>query len=349
MTRDAHFQLHVFRTLDLDHLGDLLERLGPLGRDVAAAGIQLFEVEVLHVRAGVGEPPRDPVIAPQGDDGDARQRGPDEVPSRDMEVREIPDGGRRQPQVRVVGEQRLVAGAAAAGDHPVIRPGPFWKLGWSECEHLLHVRNREAQGFLFEAPVKGLQVREGHGRIPGKGGQELLEAGHRKCPGKAHAQQFRAPVAAQVPGHHLHPDERIDRGPGLGPGAGQQELDRQDRTGRQESVDPGRVGFEHAQGHRVQLRQAGLGRAAHADGAQEPVGLQAGGAEEFGQPPGADPAVHFHLPEPVLGMDIAQRVGRVRFGGGKDVGNAVGVAQDLHGGLQGRRRDFPLNLRQGVP
>ena len=266
-----------------------------------------------------------------------------------MEVREIPDGGRRQPQVRVVGEQRLVAGAAAAGDHPVIRPGPFWKLGWSECEHLLHVRNREAQGFLFEAPVKGLQVREGHGRIPGKGGQELLEAGHRKCPGKAHAQQFRAPVAAQVPGHHLHPDERIDRGPGLGPGPGQQELDRQDRTGRQESVDPGRVGFEHAQGHRVQLRQAGLGRAAHADGAQEPVGLQAGGAEDFGQPPGADPAVHFHLPEPVLGMDIAQRVGRVRFVGGKDVGNAVGVAQNLHGGLQAWRRDFPLNLRQGVP
>ena len=48
-------------------------------------------------------------------------------------------------------------------------------------------------------------------------------------------------------------------------------------------------------------------------------------------------------------MDIAQRVGRVRFGGGKDVGNAVGVAQDLHGGFQGRRRDLPLNLRQGVP
>ena len=38
------------------------------------------------------------------------------------------------------------------------------------------------------------------------------------------------------------------------------------------------------------------------------------GADDLGQPPGPEPALELHLPEPVLGVDEALREGRVDAG-----------------------------------
>jgi hypothetical protein len=88
----------------------------------------------------------------------------------------------------------------------------------------------------------------------------------------------------------------------------------------------------------------GLRRASHAERAHQAVGLEAARAEHFREPPGADAAVHFELPQAVLGMDEAQGELGVTLRGGEDVRHPIAIAQDLDRRADSGDRDLPFEL-----
>ncbi len=129
---------------------------GPaLGRAVAGGvgRVDLLDVQVLHVGAGVGETPGQVGVLSQHHQGQAGQRGAGHAQAAcagvvvgsglgalDLslrlhlgwyhQARQVPQRGCAQLQVRVVGQQRRARAAAAAGQHPVVGA------------HALHARGR---------------------------------------------------------------------------------------------------------------------------------------------------------------------------------------------------------------
>ncbi len=104
VARGAHHDRHVRLSLYLDHFAVGRELLPSLRREYPAFAVDAFDVQILHIRAGVGEAPGDLAVASQHDCGHARQRRPHHVESRRRQMREIPDRGGGQAQVRVVGQ-----------------------------------------------------------------------------------------------------------------------------------------------------------------------------------------------------------------------------------------------------
>ena len=62
----------------------------------------------------------------------------------------------------------------------------------------------------------------------------------------------------------------------------------------------------------------------------------------------AQPPHQLHLPEAVLGMDVAQREGGILDGARRDVGHGILVAQDLDRGFQPGGLDMAVVRRQGA-
>ena len=73
---------------------------------------------------------------------------------------------------------------------------------------------------------------------------------------------------------------------------------------------------------------------ADAQGAKQAVGVEQFGAEDFGEFAHGQAAHHFHLEQPVLGMDVAQRAVQIGLVLRGDVGHAALVVAHGHGLLQ---------------
>ena len=84
-------------------------------------------------------------------------------------------------------------------------------------------------------------------------------------------------------------------------------------------------------------------------GPHEDVQVACGLAQQLGQPTGAETAVHLHLPEPVLGMDVAEGEIGIRLGGGVNVGYAMTVPYDLDRRRRAHDRDRAVLLGQRPP
>ena len=87
-----------------------------------------------------------------------------------------------------------------------------------------------------------------------------------------------------------------------------------------------------------------LGETGEVQGAEEQIGVNLTITEHLGEPSGPDVTPEVHLPEPVLGMDVALGEEEVVLVAGIDMGNAVGVPHDLD--LTGKTggRDFAFDL-----
>jgi hypothetical protein len=162
------------------------------------------------------------------------------------------------------------------------------------------------------------------------------------------AQLHGVAVPREVPRHDQRPPDRVHRGPGFGAWrAREDELHRQrPAADRQERVHTGGVGIRQRPVLAVHACVDALGRAADTEGAQEAVGIERGGTEDFRQPSGRDPPVHFHLPEPVLRVRIAEPERGIVLACGDHVWNAVRVALDAHGLLQQRHSHRSFVHRQ---
>ena len=220
VSRDAHAQLLGLAALHADGFLDDAERARAFGREVAAGSVQLFDVEVLHVGAGVRKAPGDALVVPDDYARHAGQRRADDVDAGRGDLREVPHRWRGEAEVRIVGEQRLAAFRARTRHHPVVRAQAF--VVWHEL--------REAHRVALHRRVQLLQVGDRRRRLARIRRQEFVDARERERFREAHAQQFVAPVAAQVPGHHFDPGDRVGRHPGFGPRAGEPEFNRQHRV-----------------------------------------------------------------------------------------------------------------------
>ena len=123
--RLAHVQHHVLVVPDPDALASDLE-LAPAVRGEVARWIRRvdpFDEQVLDVGSGVGEAPGGTGVVPEHDHRHAGHGRSDDVPPRPGEVREVPDRGCREPEVRIVREDRLAGRAPRTVDHPAIGAG----------------------------------------------------------------------------------------------------------------------------------------------------------------------------------------------------------------------------------
>ena len=93
------------------------------------------------------------------------------------------------------------------------------------------------------------------------------------------------------------------------------------------------IGFKRLAAARLDDLQVAQRGAVVAHGALEFVDGEGGVAQDLAQPAGADAAVHLHLPQAVLRVDIAQPVEGIVVGAGEDVRHAVRVAHDLDGAV----------------
>ena len=144
------------------------------------------------------------------------------------------------------------------------------------------------------------------------------------------AQQFALPVSREAHRHQLAPDQRVGWLPGLEIEAGQVEFRRKGAlAGLQPLVHPGGVGFERLQLIGRKVFHAVLRPPIEAEGTEQPVGPEAGRADDFRQPPLPGAPLHFHLEQPVLGMDITEGEPGVGFGLSIDVRDAALVPHDI--------------------
>jgi hypothetical protein len=200
----------------------------------------------------------------------------------------------------------------------------------------------------LEAAVELAQLGKLGVGLAGVGRQELVQARVEQRLRQAQAQELAAPVAAEVPGHHLHPAERVGRRPRLGVDARHPELDRQHRLRGEKRVHACGVGFEQPPRFGVEVLEVCFGGAPDADRAQEPVGFERALAEGLREAPRCGAPVDLHLPEPVLRVDVAQRVNRIGEALRRDVRHAVAIAQDLDRLGKPREADLAFFLGQGL-
>ena len=128
----------VLRAADVDDLF-LMEdgvpgAVGGLVFGVVAGAAGVFDEDVLHVGAEVGEAPGDVVVVADDDEGDSGKGDSGDVEvaggGRGFEVGLVPDAGDAVAEVHVVREERLAGGGVGSGDDPVVGAGDAF---FAEC------------------------------------------------------------------------------------------------------------------------------------------------------------------------------------------------------------------------
>lgn len=287
-------------------------------------GIDALQVGVLDVRAGIGVAPGDALVM-----ADDEQRGAGEVGAGEAQAGDLQAGqveGRRvgQAQVRIVGQQRLAGGAAAGGDHPVVRTDAL-DVGTGQLPQQLAGVRRAVQGAVQAGVVAG-----GRRPLARIGGEHLVDPRQVQVLGQRQALQLHAQVGAQGPGIEQVQGQAVHRPPGPRPlVAHQAEFQRQRRRGQlQVGVDPVAVALQQDARGRVQVGVDALGGAPEAQGAGEPVHRQGLGAEHFGERPAGIAAGELHLPQAIPGVAVAEQEIAVLQALRADMRDAGGVPGD---------------------
>ncbi len=113
-------------------------------------------------------------------------------------------------------------------------------------------------------------------------------------------------------------------------------------------VDPLRVGLEVLLGVGVEKGvELLLGHLAPAHGADHGIGVDLAVAEHLGEPARGDVPPDVHLPEPVLGLDVALGAEEVLGAVAVELGDAVGVPLHVDRRAQARHLDAAVDLREG--
>ena len=118
---DVH--AHVGRVFYPDGFTAMLRRLKSCGSLVQTVCAEGFDVEVLHGRFNVGEPPGDPTIVADDDEGHPRERDAGNVEVVAVEVGRVPEVGHLVREVHIVREQWLARIRVGAGDDPIVGAG----------------------------------------------------------------------------------------------------------------------------------------------------------------------------------------------------------------------------------
>ena len=362
----AHLERDVGAALDSDRLAAKAETPRALGREV---GVRVGRVDVEHdevrpVGLGVGQAPGHPAIAAGDQCRDAGQRHADGAPGVARlafigpdQAGAIPGGGHAVLQVHVVGHQGRAVPGVRAGDRPVVAAGAL-------AFDLVQGRVVDG-GDVGPAPeVDHLGAGDGrHGdrpahdrRIPlggARGREELGQGTGQDVEGHPQARLLGPGLFLEAHEHLEHDEHRVLGGPGLGPSAEEQVLERL-RTERPEPrVDAQGVGLEPGAVGGRQRRDDLSGPLAELVPAHRAVEIDdlvaPAGAEDLGQLARRGPPLDLHLEESLLRVQEAQAEDQVAPGGRPDRRNAKRVTVDPDRGRRPAHDDPAGERRQAGP
>jgi hypothetical protein len=295
------------------------------------SGIEVFEIEILLVKAEDRKSPGDVFVVPEGDTRKARFARARDVPSRSDEMNHVAQRRQTDHAVRVVSQQGLAAVCQRAGNRPVV--AAFGGAG-RELDAMV-----AAYKVLEQTGSESRKVRAGCGveRYCGIEVEELRgllrsHQSHRLC-----MLEFAESVAGH--GKRGHAIEAVFGTPGVGRESGELEFDGQaGAAGRRQA---GGVAVD-AIGESGQDRQR-VGRIAlilsfHVTAIAQKTGIdiarQESRSEDFGQPSLSGALPKFHLKQPILRGDEALGKKEIVLILRINMGNAPAVAQDLDRVLQ---------------
>ena len=166
-------------------------------------------------------------------------------------------------------------------------------------------------------------------------GREPRDPVRVKATGEPGTKEFVLEIIAEVPRHHLEPDQAVGGPPRFGLVPEHHELQRkQPGSGLQIGVHTGGIGLVDRPRLGRKHREVTLGDPIDAQRPEEPVRIEGTVAEDLGEPRRTDPTLHFHLPEPILCVDEAHREGAVPRRLCIDVRDCMGIADNLHGSVE---------------
>ncbi len=346
MNRGARRERYGRLASHADRLQARLEGLPFSAKPIAGSvlRVDLLEVEVLDVRLDTGQAPADASVVADDDARQARQRGSGDREAGRLEARDVPERRRPESQVGIVGEQRLSADGAAAADDPGVAAELF--AGQVEVGQSVEGLSQAFPGDIsFSSPGLGVRDCQGGCGLLVRALPLFVEKDRRRerhlgehLGGSlgADLREVTRPadlvpcVLAQVPGHHLSPDEAVDRRERLGLRAQDPQLRRSRPVGREAGIGAASVGFECLLSRARERRPDGLRGAAESYCSQEAVSRQERRAEHLGERSRTDASLKLHLPQPVARMDVALSEEGVLQGRGAYGRNASSILFDRH-------------------
>ena len=358
---DGRLAAHVDRLGDEAHRLERAPELGALAR-----WIEVLAIQILDVGEHVGLAPRDVSIAADRHRRRAWQRGADDVEVARRHVRQIPERGHVRGEVRIVGEQGLAARGERAVDDPVVRPEALGGAAAAEQIADEYVAGREACGEAggpARRPAVGrvLGSRRLRARFLGRSAaaenaqcvrriwrEQVVHPCQPDARGEVVSHELHRVVRAQIPRHHLGPDQHVGARPRFGFEAQDRELGRECAAvvrfeKRVHSGHVGVYGFARIGRQAVPRRAC---RAAEAHGTEKSILRDRRRPENLGQAAKPDPPLELHLPQPVLGVHVAEPVERVSPRRGKNMRDGVGVADDLDRSADPGDADRPVHHRK---
>ena len=231
MARAAQAQLHIGLAFDLE---DFLaaDKFLPAIWCAVLAGVlrvDLLQIQVLHIRVGIGKAPGHFCRAAQhhkwhAGQGCARHingaqfRAIGSLACGCLQMGKVPDRWRTQAQVRVVGQQGLAAAGLAASHHPVVaakavvcthiahRGGrPLLQCGFDQGGRLADFLSLAFCAVNTKLLVQFGQINAGGRLLTGIGGHQLPELLGIQRLQQIQASELIAPVTTEIQRHHQRP------------------------------------------------------------------------------------------------------------------------------------------------
>ena len=356
VARRAAGQRDVLSALYLDRQRFLSEIRKAFRRAVlpGIVGIQLFQEQVLGIEIGRRQPPGEPVVSAGQNKRRSRQGAADQVagflPFLPAQMGEIERAGRRQAQMRIVGQQRLAGDGLRAGNRPVVGSRQLQRPGRGGlCRFLDRLGARR----LVET-VQRLQIGQHRRIVPFVRRVDFLDlAGGKPAAGQRQPSDFLVHVGIERQRHHFQQRDRLPGLPRFGLVAKDDELDGKRRfelsgLAGDPGVDPFHIGGDHGPVFGLQPLEGGFRSRCNAQRPEKSVGGNRIRPEHFRQPALPRHAQHFHLPQPLACMCPTERAHRVKPALRLDMGNGVLILDDRHGCRKPGDRRFALGRRHRI-
>ena len=195
-----------------------------------------FDEQILEIAAGIAHPPGDMAIVAEDDERKPGSRRAGYFQLGRGDPNQVPQDRSREPQVGIVGENRLAGRGCRAPDHPYVGGAP---------RHLQRRRFRYGQSFQGQAEARSVGSFDGDRLVAGVGRPQLGDLLVGQSASQPRAQQFGAAIAGKPQGHDPDPHQGIGGTPRFGLQTQGDELRRQGAVAVFDpGVDAGRVCVE---------------------------------------------------------------------------------------------------------
>ena len=306
-----------------------------------SVGVKLFDMHVLIIQIGRGQPPAHRFGPAQKNGRHPRNGCADHAARSQLQPRQVPHTGGCEVQVGIIGKQCAARCRPVRGGCPGVRCAAHIGLR-KGGQRQIGQPHRICTGQNPRNKI-GI-VGQGGNAWTGIIGQQVAHAGIGQQQRGAGAPDFRCHMRGLLQGHQLEDGNRIRRLPDGDLGLEQEELGRAPAArAAVDLADPGidatGIGRKRAFGRCVLCVGRFQSQPVDVVAAQDFVDADGALAENLGQAPLRGAAKLRHLPQTVLGMGKAQREVDIFIRGPEDMGHIGIVAHNLDRGRNAGKRE----------